>query len=226
MIISEKEYKLSINASDGKKITEALGQLDDLGDFNIRNSCRFDIQDSYLDTNKFSLAKNGAYLRFRGKANSHLITVRKSNANFKGSISIDEITHPLNDKGVNIVLSELAKNYKINKEPQLIYPNFHEIFQSIGFHEVLRVVLNRQEFEIYFEDVKVGKMKIDIFNYTQPNKFGPFYEIEIDSYKKVFYKSTDEFVSALVAEYEKGIERSMLSKYIRGLNIAYGLNLK
>jgi uncharacterized protein YjbK len=221
MIIKEKERKLLINISTGKQTYEKLKKLKSIEDFYLDEDNKLEIKDAYWDTKKFILAKKGGYLRFRGKGTGHLITIRHN----KDAI-IDEVSHPVNDEGINIVISYLRENYGITSTPQLNLPYFTEIFKSIGFEEILRVETERLEKTIFLEDIAIGKIKIDRFHYLYPNEFGPFYELEINSYKKAFHKQVDDFSLAVVKKYKEEIEVSSMSKYLRGINIGYGLNYK
>ncbi|MCG2723054.1 MAG: CYTH domain-containing protein [Thermodesulfovibrionales bacterium] len=221
MIISEKERKILINAPDGQRASQEIIELHSLQDFHFEGSSQLKIQDSYLDSKDFILAKRNNYIRLRGKKTGRLITIRL----IKDGI-IDEITHPLNDEGLGIALNVLAENYEELKTPQLTLPNFLEIFQSIGLNEVLRVTLDRIERDIFLEDLKIGKMKIDVYQYIFPNTFGPFFELELNSYKKAFHKHVDDLIELILKKMEGIVELSELSKYSRGINITYGFNYK
>ncbi|MCL4458139.1 MAG: CYTH domain-containing protein [Nitrospirae bacterium] len=221
MIIKEKERKLLVNVSDGSQVYEQIMKLEKLGDFHVEGSKHFKTQDIYLDNKEFILAKKSGYLRIRGKTSGHLITIRKN----KDGV-IDEVSHPLDDEGIRIVLAALADNFNIHENPQMILPYFSEVFKSIGLTEVLRVAIDRTERDIFLEDVGIGKMKIDIFKYLFPKEFGPFYEVEVISYKKAFHGHIDNFISSLKNNYKEVIEGFELSKYFRGINIAYGFNFK
>lgn len=221
MIIKEKEIKLSINASDGERVIKEINKLKTINEFNIEKNRGLKIHDAYFDNKSFVLAKNGGYLRFRGKLDGHRITLREQKKD-KKNILIDESTYPLDDVGIKQVLNALIKEHNINTEPDIISPSYSEIFQSVGFYDVLRVVLDRKEKDVYLEDIKICKMKIDKFMYLSPNKLGPFYEIELDSYRKAFHKNKENFISILLGKYKKVMQVSKLSKYARGINLSYG----
>ncbi|MBI4825181.1 MAG: CYTH domain-containing protein [Nitrospirae bacterium] len=221
MIIKEKERKLLVSSAQGEQIVEKLKQLNTTGDFVLQDDKALSIQDAYLDDRNFLLAKKNGYLRLRGKLSGHMIVLRTIINN-----ELDEISHPVSDEGLKLVLSLLKEHYGINKDPNFILPNISEIFQSVGLNEVLRTAIERFERNVYMDNIHIGKMKIDAFRYISPNEMGPFYEVELNSYNKVFHKEMDNFASEILKEFQHSIEPSILSKYLRGVNISYGLNIK
>ncbi len=225
MIISEKESKLLIDNQHGKSVIDNIKKLEDIDPFRLGKNVFTGIEDAYFDLDKFILAQRNSYLRIRGRNDGHFITIRNKVTRTGDEMVIDELTHPLDTKGVEIALASLAENFKLNGAPKMILPHFPEIFESIGLKEVLRVHIERVERDILLEDVRIGKMKMDIFHYLKPQKFGPFFEIEVDSYKKIFYKSAADFFSTLEVKYDKVAQISGTSKYIRGINISFGLTL-
>lgn len=225
MIISEKESKLLIDNQHGQSVIEDIKKMQDIDPFRMGKNVVTEIEDAYFDLEKFVLAQRNAYLRVRGRNDGHFITIRNKVTRTADEVTIDELTHPLDTKGLEIALASLAENVRLNCAPKMMLPHFHEIFESIGFKEVLRVHIDRVERDILLEDVRIGKMKMDTFHYLRPQNFGPFFEIEVDSYKKIFYKSAEDFFSALAARYDKVARISGTSKYVRGVNITYGLTL-
>jgi hypothetical protein len=225
MIISEKESKLLIDNQNGRSVIDSIKNLEEIASFRLGKNVSTEIEDAYFDLDKFILAQRNSYLRIRGRNDGHFITIRNKVTRTGDEMVIDELTHPLDTKGVEIALACLAENVRVGGAPKMILPDFYEIFESIGLKEVLRLHLERVERDILLEDVKIGKMKMDIFHYLRPQKFGPFFEIEVASYKKIFYKSAADFFSTLEAKYDKVAQISDTSKYIRGINISYGLTL-
>jgi hypothetical protein len=225
MIISEKESKLLIDNQHGRSVIDSVKILEEIGPFRLGKNVFIEIEDAYFDLNKFVLAQRNSYLRIRGRNDGHFITIRNKVVRTEDELVIDELTLPLDTKGVEIALASLAENVRLDGAPKIFLPHFSEIFESIGLKEVLRVHIERVECDILLEDVRIGKMKMDIFHYLKPQKFGPFFEIEVDSYKKIFYKSAADFFSTLEAKYDGVVQISGTSKYIRGVNISYGLTL-
>ncbi len=225
MIISEKESKLLIDSKHGQRVMDEMKRLVEIGPFTFGKNVLNEVQDAYFDTKNFDLARKDSYLRIRGRKDGHLITVRHSTTQGRTEAAIDEVTHPLDDKGIQIALSSLAENIKLPGAPQLSLPHFSEILQSVGIEEVLRVRIDRVERELFMEDLKIGRVKMDVFHYVKPQPFGPFFEIEVDSYKQALHKSAADFFANLTARFDEVAQVSSTSKYIRGINIAYGLTL-
>ncbi|MGO9378204.1 MAG: CYTH domain-containing protein [Dissulfurispiraceae bacterium] len=225
MIISEKESKLLIDNQHGQSVINSIKNLEEIDSFRLSKNIFTEIEDAYFDLNKFELARMNSYLRIRGRNDGHFITIRNRVTQTTDEVVIDELTHPLDTKGLEIALASLAENVQLNGVPKMTLPHFSEILESIGLKEVLRVHIERVERDILLEDVRIGKMKMDIFHYLRLQNFGPFFEIEVDSYKKIFHKSAADFFSALSARYDKVAQISGISKYIRGINITYGLTL-
>ncbi|HTZ18950.1 MAG TPA: CYTH domain-containing protein [Dissulfurispiraceae bacterium] len=223
MIISEKESKLLIDSRHGKRVIEDMKKIEEIASFTLGRNISNDLHDAYFDSQQYDLARKYSYFRIRGRRDGHFITVRNKTSRVGDDIIIDEVTSPLDDKGVRIALSSLADNITLGGPPQMTLPHFTEIFNSIGLEEVLRVRIERVEREIFMEDIKIGKMKADVFQYIAPQTFGPFFEIEVDSYKQALYKSAKEFFSELSTKFGTVAEVSGTSKYVRGINIAYGL---
>lgn len=225
MIISEKENKLLIDNQHGRSVIDDLKNLIDIESFRLGKNVSAEIEDAYFDLNNFLLAQRSSYLRIRGRNDGHFITVRGKVTRTEEGMVIDELTHPLDTKGLKIALASLSENIRLNGEPKMTLPHFSEILESTGLKEVLRVHINRVERDILLEDVKIGKMKMDIVHYLQPQDFGPFFEIEVTSYKKMFHNSAEDFLSSISSRYEKVTQISDTSKYVRGVNITYGLML-
>ena len=223
MIISEKESKLLIDNMHGGSVVEDLKSLPEIATFSLGKNVVTEIEDAYFDFDKFVLGHMNSYLRIRGRNDGHFITIRNRVTRTEDEITVDELTHPLDTRGLQLVLGSLSEIVHLNSSPRIALPHFTEIFESIGMKEVLRVHIDRIERDILQEDVRIGKMKIDSFQYTKPQSFGPFFEIEVDSYKKIFHKSASEFFTALSAKYNKVSRNSETSKYVRGINITYGL---
>jgi len=225
MIISEKERKLLIDSRHGASVIEGIKGLDEIGFFRMGKSVFLDIYDAYFDLDNFALAKKGSYLRIRGRNDGHFITVRNRVTGKHDDLVIDEVTHPLNDRGLEIALANIIENMGAMGTARTNLPHFHEILGSIGIQEVLRVHIERIERDIILEDVRIGKMKMDSLNYVGPQNFGPFFEIEVDSYKEIFHKSAADFFSTLASRYDEMTRISSTSKYLRGINIIYGFSL-
>ncbi len=225
MIISEKESKLLIDNQHGSRVIDDLKKMDNLGAFALLRGVSNEIRDAYFDTKEFDLARKSAYLRIRGRKDGHYITFRTIKSGASNDAVIDETTHPLDDKGIRMALDGLAEIIKLKGSPQLTLPYFKEILESVGIEEVLRVHIQRVEREIFLEEIKIGRMKMDTFQYLSPLQFGPFFEIEVDSYKQALHKSAADFFSALKTRFGDMAEVSGTSKYIRGINIEHGLTL-
>lgn len=223
MHISEKELKLTVNIEGAQTLNE-LKNTSKMNNFVLESAKDSLIQDSYLDSESFLLAKNNSYLRIRSKDGVHLITFRHETLKDRES-QIDEITHPINDTGINLIFSKLKEYDYLKENPDFLKPFYSEIFLSGGFREVLRISIKRHEKELYMEDVKVGKIKFDEFFYHYYNPNSIFYEIEIDTYKRVFYSSILEFLDLLKNRYKQRVERQSTSKYKRGLSLIYNLSI-
>jgi len=222
MLISEKELKLTVN-SEGAQIFNELKNTSKMNNFVLRSVNDMLIQDSYLDSDSFLLAKNNSYIRIRSKNGVHLITFRYEILKNRET-QVDEVTHPLNDMGIKLIFSKLKEYDYLKENPDLLKPLYSEVFLSVGFREILRISIKRHERELYMEDIKVGKIKFDEFFYHYYNPNNIFYEIEIDTYRRVFYSSVLEFLDFLKIKYKHSIERQSFSKYKRGLNLIYNFS--
>ncbi|HMK60025.1 MAG TPA: CYTH domain-containing protein [Dissulfurispiraceae bacterium] len=225
MIISEKERKLLIDSHHGRSVVDGIRGRDEIGLFRLGKNIFIDIYDAYFDLDNFPLAKKGSYLRIRGRNDGHFITMRNNVAGKHDDLIVDEVTHPLDDKGLEIAIANITENMGALGTARTNLPHFHEILGSIGIKEVLRVHVERIERDIILDDVRIGKMKMDSLSYVSPQNFGPFFEIEVDSYKEIFHKSAADFFSELQTKYHEIAQISSTSKYIRGINITYGLSI-
>jgi hypothetical protein len=224
MLISEKELKLIVNIEGGNQVLNELKNISKIDNFNLVSSNDLIIQDSYLDSESFLLAKNNSYLRIRSKDGTHLITFRHEIYE-NNQIRIDEITHSMNDAGVNLALSKLKEYGYLKENPDFLKPFYSEIFLSSGFREVIRLSTKRNGKELYMEDVKIGNIKFDEFFYHYFNPDSIFYEIEIDTYRRVFYASVLEFLDLLKKRYNYRVEKQTVSKYKRGLKLIYNISI-
>lgn len=224
MRISEKEIKLLVSSEGGNQVFAELKNTSKIDNFILRTSKHSIIQDSYLDSEAFLLAKNNSYLRVRSKNGAHVITFRHESLK-DNQIQIDEVTHPMNDAGVNLAISKLKEFGYIKENPDYSMPFYNEVFQSAGFREMLRLNIKRDESDIYMEDVKIGNIKLDEFFYHYYNPANIFYEIEIDTYRHVFYASVLELSNLLKKQYNRNIEKQSTSKYKRGLSLIYNISI-
>ncbi len=224
MFISEKELKLSVNIEGGAQALKEIEETSKISNFVLKSANDSLIEDSYLDSESFLLAKNNSYLRIRSKDGVHLITFRHETLKNRET-QIDEVTHPMNDAGINLIFPKLKEYDYLREKPDFLKPFYSEIFSSGGLREVLRLSIKRHEKELYMEDVKIGKIKFDEFLYHYYSPKSIFYEIEIDTYRRVFYASVLEFLDLLKKRYNYRVEKQPISKCKRGLKLIYNISI-
>lgn len=215
MIIKEHEIKVLVDIDSGNTVIDELINAKNLGSFDFGPPVSQEIEDIYLDYNDFFLKNNNSYLRIRGRKDLHTITFRKEVIKHD-ILEVDEVTHPLSDEGLKIIIKKIETLKFLRATPVLFKPTFLEVFQTIGLHEKLRVNINRVEKELFVEDVKVGKIKIDKFYYYLKKK-DIYYVIEVDTYKKAYYPSVDKFITTLSSQYGDRVSLGHKNKYNRGI---------
>jgi hypothetical protein len=219
MIIKEKEIKLLVNSEGGLSVLNYLKKTSEMGNFIFSEERKkILIVDVYFDTDNLMLNKNNQYLRMRSKNGQHFITFSQKIKNHSGDNVVDEITHPLDDAGVNLILNTLNHAQKDLNSPDYSLPNFVEILESIGLREQLRVRIDRIERKLLLEGIEIGKLKLDNFKFLFQKDIG-YFEIEIDFYKKIFSEFVNMFIEHLQTKFKYRLEISNISKYKRGLKL-------
>lgn len=216
MIINEREVKVLVNSEGGNALIKELIRMNYVESFNFGDSFSQTLEDIYLDYDDLMFKNNNSYLRMRGREDLHLITFRKEIIKHD-SIIVDEITHPLSDEGLKVILEKLKDFNFVKSKPVLFKPTFIEVFQTIGISEKLRVNINRIKRELFVEDIKIGEIKIDKFSYHP--KSDVYYVIEIDTYKKAYHLSIDKLVDILHSKYGYRVEFVHKNKYERGIEL-------
>ncbi len=217
MIIKEKEIKISVNIEGGSALLEDLKKTDKIDSFHFSQPITQEIEDIYLDYDDFTLKNNNSYLRIRGRDDLHSVSFRKEIIEHN-MLESDEISHPLSDEGLKIIIKNIENSEFLKTTPVLHKPTFVEVFQSLGLKEKLRVHIKRIEKNIFVEDIKIGKIKIDEFYYF-PKPKDIFYLIEVDTYKKAYHPSIDNFVNVLYSKYGYRVEPIYKNKYTRGIEL-------
>ena len=215
MVISEKELKILINTEGGKALIRQLAEIEKIDEYSFGLSQNQQIEDLYLDSPDFTLKINNSYLRLRGREGLHTITFRKEIIE-GDEVEVNEIHHPLDDQGVLLMIQEVLRSKWIKGTPNLFKPTFIEVLQSIGLFEQLRVNINRIIRDLFIEDIKIGKIKIDEF-YYQSRKNELYYMIELNTYKKAYHMPINNFFRTLGDKYGYRLELTSINKYNRGM---------
>lgn len=217
MIITEKELKVLINSEGGKSLIKQLADSSNLNEYTFGPVERQHIEDIYIDFSDLTLKTNNAYLRIRGREGLHTLTLRKEiTDNYE--VDVNEVTHPLNDEGVLLIIQELLRDKWIKGNPALFKPSFIEVFQSIGLFEKVRITIHRLIRDLFIEDIKIGKIKFDEFHY-HPKENDHYYVIELNTYKKAYHLPLNNFFEILSAKYGYRLELTNVNKYNRGLEL-------
>lgn len=220
MRIKEFEQKLFLDKGNGGNEFQEIVNLESLGGFRLNNPVEFKIKDSYFDTKDFLLAHNNHYLRLRSKNEKHFITLRLFEFVKDDENVIDEITHPLNDKGIRKVIEKLSDAKFACRSPDYSQIDFSGILRSVGLSSVMAIENTRVEKDIFIEkaeNVKVGRIKFDRYAYDSPGH-NEFFEIEIDCYERMFLDAVNNFKVALKRIISIPFQETLKSKYRRGMD--------
>ncbi len=181
----EIEAKLVISSDSPREIALAIGRLDSLGPWSLRQRPPLSARDRYFDLHDDALGRLGMALRLRWTADSCLITVKGPESEATGILERRELERPWTRDALQSVLAYVASRGLQLAIPDNVFSDDDPevVLEALGLGVVQDRTTDRVRREVVSPDdesVALAELAVDEVEYRVAPRGLKHYEVEIE----------------------------------------------